>query len=83
MSNKRKQIISVMNLEDKLKEKFGNQNPFSVPENYFDDFANKMQDLVKEESPVYRMEVQSDRRTLFAKVKPYLYLAAMFCGLYF
>ena len=48
MSNKRKQIISVMNLEDKLKEKFGNQNPFSVPENYFDDFANKMQDLVKE-----------------------------------
>lgn len=72
-----------MNLEDKLKEKFGNQNPFSVPENYFDDFANKMQDLVKEESPVYRMEVQSDRRTLFAKVKPYLYLAAMFCGLYF
>ena len=48
-----------MNLEDKLKEKFGNQNPFSVPENYFDDFANKMQDLVKEESPVYRMEVQS------------------------
>ena len=42
-----------MNLEDKLKEKFGNQNPFSVPENYFDDFANKMQDLVKEESPVY------------------------------
>ena len=38
---------------------------------------------VQEDSPVYRMEVQSDRRTLFAKVKPYLYLAAMFCGLYF
>ena len=56
-----------MNLEDKLKEKFGNQNPFSVPENYFDDFANKMQDLVKEESPVYRMEVQSDRRTRLLK----------------
>ena len=46
-----------MNSEDKLKEKFGMQNPFSVPENYFDDFADKMQNLVKEECPVYRMEM--------------------------
>ena len=35
-----------MNLEDKLKEKFGNQNPFSVPENYFVDVAYEMMGVV-------------------------------------
>lgn len=75
-----------MNSEDKLKERYGRENPFGVPENYFDSFAENMLEKLPSEGG----NVVSDTtgrvpamRLLFAKAKPYLYLAAMFCGLYF
>lgn len=82
---------TIMNSEDKLKKMYGQQNPFGVPENYFDRFAENMLESLpeKDESPkmVETSEVvektDNTRRTLFVKLKPYLYLAAMFCGLYF
>ncbi len=80
-----------MNSEDKLKKIFGQQNPFSVPENYFDRFAENMLESLPEKDKSPNVAEETDvvgtyshtRRTIFVKLKPYLYLAAMFCGLYF
>jgi hypothetical protein len=48
----------------------GNRNPFEVPENYFEEFAVHMDELiVPKETPLIRM------------MKPWLYMAAMFTGL--
>lgn len=73
-----------MRSEDKLKEQFGQQNPFEVPQDYFDKFADSMLELIPERSadePAFKP--LSKRAILFNKAKPYLYLAAMFAGLYF
>lgn len=70
-----------MKQEDILREKFGRENHFRVPESYFDDFAKRMMKQIPEDVKVDVPE--SKRISLFTKVKPYLYLAAMFCGLLF
>lgn len=72
-----------MRKEEELRKRFGRENPFSVPENYFDGFAGKMQELVSKEPVAPHTAAQEDRRTLFVRMKPYLYLAALFAGLYF
>lgn len=70
-----------MKQDDILREKFGRENHFRVPEGYFDDFADRMMEMIPEaaEAPA----VKSRREIFIAKAKLYLYLAAMFCGLFF
>lgn len=52
--------------------------PFKVPENYFSEFNDSIMDkLPKKEIPVIK-EV-----SLWDKTKPWLYMAAMFFGLFF
>ncbi len=72
-----------MKKEEELKKMFGRENPFSVPDDYFDGFADKMQKVIGEEAFAPQTTVQTERCTLFVRVKPYLYLAALFAGLYF
>ncbi|MBO7316192.1 MAG: hypothetical protein J6U44_03395 [Paludibacteraceae bacterium] len=50
-------------------KKFGNKNPFSVPENYFEDFLKKIVEQTAEKHVSF-----------FEKTKPILYFAAMFAG---
>ncbi|MEG1579807.1 MAG: hypothetical protein RR386_00915 [Bacteroidaceae bacterium] len=57
------------------------ENPFKVPEGYFDDFATK---LMANLPPKEREASEPTAHiSFFTRVKPYLYLAAMFIGLYF
>lgn len=74
-----------MKSDEKLKEMFGQKNPFNVPDGYFDDFANKMQEYTQghQPAPTLHVEEPAKRPTMFARIKPYLYLAAMFGGLFF
>jgi hypothetical protein len=67
-----------------MKTKFNNleeidntKNPFKVPENYFAQFNEEIMNLLPEK------EVVSPRQMpLWGRVKPWVYLAAMFVGLY-
>ncbi len=43
------------------------KSPFKVPDNYFEDFASRMQETIAEENKVVPM---------FQRLRPYLYVAA-------
>lgn len=56
----------------------GNKVPFKVPENYFSELNDSiMANLPEKEAPVVEVV------TMWDKVKPWLYMAAMFLGLFF
>jgi len=58
--------------ENRILNEIGNRNPFSVPENYFENFANQFeaQIALKPVSP-------------FKLLRPWMYMAAMFLGVFF
>lgn len=82
-----------MKKEDILKKQYGKKNPFTVPEGYFDKFTeNMMSILPSDDSEAHapaaqHSESESAQRatlhTFLHRCRPYLYLAAMFAGLYF
>ena len=63
---------------NKLEEIDKSKNPFKVPDNYFANFNEEIMDLLpeKEFEPPVKM-------TLWDRAKPWVYMAAMFIGLYF
>lgn len=64
--------------EDYLLKRFGRENPYNVPEGYFDNFTGKMMDRLPERT---FDDLPARRVTLWDKVKPIVYLAAMFAGI--
>lgn len=54
-------------------------NGMTVPEGYFDDFRKRMMDRIPAEVPAV---ASVPRKTLWMKVRPYVYMAAMFAGIY-
>ena len=66
-----------MSAEDRILQKMGKKNPFTVPENYFEDFTQELMDKLPAKEAVF----QTEAPTLWQRVKPWLYMAAMFCGI--
>ena len=66
-----------MSPEDKILQKIGKKNPFTVPENYFEDFTQELMGKL----PAKEAVLQTEEPTLWQRVKPWLYMAAMFCGI--
>ena len=66
-----------MNPEEKILQKIGKKNPFTVPENYFENFTQELRDKL----PAKEAVLQTEAPTLWQRVKPWLYMAAMFCGI--
>ena len=66
-----------MSAEDRILQKMGKKNPFTVPENYFEDFTQELMDKL----PAKEVVLQPEAPTLWQRVKPWLYMAAMFCGI--
>lgn len=66
----------LMKEEDKLLKKIGTENPFRVPEGYFESFTSDLMSRLpeKEKTDVHR------EPTTWEKVRPWLYMAAMFIG---
>ena len=66
----------LMKEEDKLMKKLGTENPFRVPEGYFESFTSDLMSRLpeKEKTDVFR------EPTTWEKVRPWLYMAAMFVG---
>ena len=62
--------------ETDLLKRCGSVNPFTVPEGYFANFTEQLMDKLPER------EIQpAPQLTQWARVKPWVYMAAMFCGL--
>ncbi len=55
----------------KTLDEIGNKHPFTVPENYFEDFALRMETQTRPQSPA-----------IFQSIRPWLYMAAIFIGLF-
>lgn len=66
-----------MSPEEKILQKIGKKNPFTVPENYFENFTQELMDKL----PAKEAVLQTETPTLWHRVKPWLYMAAMFCGI--
>lgn len=67
-----------MRQEDKLKERAGNKIPYQVPEGYFESFKSKLMESLPD-YPDKPIEKQLSR---WQRIKPYVYLAAMFAGIW-
>lgn len=66
----------LMKEEDNLLKKIGTENPFRVPEGYFEGFTSDLMSRLpeKEKTDIHR------EPTTWERVRPWLYMAAMFIG---
>ena len=63
--------------ESKILEKFGKESGFKVPENYFADFNTKLMESLPEVKIT-----EEEKPTLWVRVRPFVYMAAMFAGIW-
>ncbi|MDE6340861.1 MAG: hypothetical protein K2K93_00955 [Muribaculaceae bacterium] len=66
-----------MKTENSILEKAGHETGYKVPENYFDNVRKK----IISELPEYPVEKQ-EKISTWTRIKPYLYMAAMFAGIW-
>lgn len=66
-----------MGKEDNILRKVGTKNPFRVPDHYFEDFTQGLMNKLPEKEPIPSMPEPS----LWQRVKPWVYMTAMFCGI--
>lgn len=66
-----------MGKEENILRKVGTKNPFSVPDRYFEDFTHELMSKLPEKEPMLPVA----EPTLWQRVKPWVYMAAMFCGI--
>jgi hypothetical protein len=59
-------------------KKYGKDPGFKVPENYFDDFNKRMAEML----PDVEITPIDVKPTMWQRVKPFAYLAAMFAGVW-
>lgn len=62
--------------ETDLLKRCGTENPFTVPEGYFERFTEQLMEKLPE-----REAQPAPKLTQWTRVKPWVYMAAMFCGL--
>ena len=66
-----------MERENNILRKAGTRNPFKVPEWYFEGFTQELMDRLPEKEMIPEMQ----EPTLWQRVKPWIYMTAMFCGI--
>lgn len=57
--------------------KLGRDSGFKVPENYFENFASKMDQILQEHEVIPEI-----KPTVWNRLRPYIYLTAMFAGIW-
>ena len=68
----------LMKEEDKLQKMIGTENPFRVPEGYFENLTSEvMNRLPEKEKSLGAIRKES---TMWERVRPWLYMTAMFIG---
>ena len=66
-----------MGKEDNILRKVGTKNPFQVPDQYFEDFTQELMSKLPEKESL----LLSSEPTFWQRVKPWVYMTAMFCGI--
>lgn len=69
-----------------LTKSMQSRGAFKVPEGYFESLAERVMSQIPQEEasqPERVVKVSFWKSELYAKLKPYIYMAAMFGGLYF
>lgn len=69
-----------MKEEDELLKKYGTKNPFTVPEGYFENFSKELMNKLPDKKQTASLHEET---TVWQRIKPWVYMAAMFCGLMF
>lgn len=64
--------------EDRLIERYGRKSPMTVPDGYFDSVRIE----IGSKLPAYPTPPARQGMSLWQRVKPYVYLAAMFAGIW-
>ncbi|MBO4871430.1 MAG: hypothetical protein J5565_05555 [Muribaculaceae bacterium] len=64
--------------ESEILKQIGKDPGFKIPENYFDDFNARMMDLL----PEVEITEVDNKPSLWVTVRPYIYMAAMFAGVW-
>ena len=70
--------LNIMPQEEILKSKYGTDTGYRVPEGYFDELNSK----ILADLPPYKMAPKTVPMSMWQRVKPYVYLAAMFAGIW-
>lgn len=66
-----------MKEDDILLKKLGKENSFKVPEGYFENFTSEVMNKLPEKEKV---AFEEEHTSTWTKLKPLLYMAAMFVG---
>lgn len=67
-----------MNEEQRIMDKFGKKYPGHVPDGYFESFVTGMMETLPESPQVPKQAPM----TMWQRLKPYVYMAAMFAGIW-
>lgn len=67
-----------MKQEEELLNKYGKDSGMRVPEGYFPDLQKNIMDSL----PGYKKPERVVELSRWQRIKPYVYLAAMFCGIW-
>lgn len=70
-----------MKTENDILSRIGRRDGMTVPEGFFEDFAMRMGQELPYRSDAEKVEVMP-RRTVWERVRPYVYMAAMFAGIW-
>ncbi len=70
-----------MNNKKDILSKIDRHSGMTVPEGYFDDFATKMIEQLPEHPAIIERK-QEKKTTVWFRIRPYVYLAAMFAGIW-
>ena len=68
-----------MKEEDKIQKKIGTENPFRVPEGYFENLTSEVMNRLPEKEKLIAVQTEP---TMWQKVRPWLYMTAMFVFLF-
>lgn len=72
-----------MKKEDKdILSKIGRNDGMKVPDGYFADFARRMAEELPQRPELAQMASGVPPRSLWERVRPYVYMAAMFAGVW-
>ena len=71
-----------MKQEQDILTKLNHKDGMTVPEGYFTDFVKHMEDVLPKRPELYVAEQPMVPRTLWQRIRPYAYLAAMFAGVW-
>lgn len=66
-----------MKEEDNINKVLGKDNPFRVPEGYFEGFASDLMNRLPEKETLPEQPVAP---TMWQRIRPWLYMTAMFVG---